>query len=154
MTRTRSGSVHFSITGEAFTRLAREMFLSERPDKAYRFVTQGLGGGSDGEAAALAPRLLDGTKCLIGDESGMEAADDPDATEYRARVRWLYAGRINVQGFWYRPCAVVTSGGTDDAWYATKNNGGMCPSPVINPSDFERWSQKRAAYYGKEGAGT
>lgn len=139
----------FRITGETFTELARGFMLDERPDKAWRFVTDGLG-GSD-EVLALAPKLLDGHQRLVGNEHGMDVADDTESSEYRERVKRLYAGRVLVRGRWFRPYAVVVSGGQDDASFATKVTGVGAPARGITPPTVAvQWYRARAQFYGTQ----
>ncbi len=139
----------FHITGETFTELARGFMLDERPDKAWRFVTDGLGCGD--EVLALAPKLLDGHQRLVGNEHGMDIAEDAESSVYRERVRRLYAGRVLLQGRWFRPYAVVVSGGQDDASFATKITGAGAPARGITPQNVaEQWYRARAHFYGAQ----
>ncbi len=139
----------FHITGKTFTELARGFMLDERPDKAWRFVINSLGGSA--EVLALAPKLLDGFKCLVGDEHGMEPADDVESADYVLRVRRLYAGRVLIRGRWFRPYAVVVSVGPDDARFATELTGCGAPARGITPQNVaEQWYRARAHFYGAQ----
>ena len=149
MSRSRSGEMHFTLTGEAFTTIARGLMLDGRHDKAWRIIAHNIAGCDDGEASSIAQRVLDGVARFVGDESGMTTEDDPDAGEYRDRVRRLYAGRVNLEGKWHCPSSVVTSNGPDDAYYAGKTHG--YPSPVIDTARFSRWAKRRAEFYGPDG---
>lgn len=149
MSRTRTGEMHFTLTGEAFTTIARGLMLDGRHDKAWRIIAHNIAGCDDGEASSIAQRVLDGKSRFVGDESGMTTEDDPDAGEYRDRVQRLYAGRVNLEGKWHCPSTVVTSNGPDDAYYAGKTHG--YPSHVIDTARFSRWAKRRAEFYGADG---
>jgi phosphohistidine swiveling domain-containing protein len=112
----RTETVHFSIHGEDFTRLARERLLDDNPGSAWR-IASGLIGDGDGKGeemhAALA--ILTGDKKLVG-KNTMELVDEDlkVAELHKERVAWLYAGRIRIGDCWYRPVAEVTSFGPKD----------------------------------------
>lgn len=146
----RSETVHFSITAEAMTRLARDMFLSDRPDKAYRLLTTGLI-GNRGDLAVMAQDLLDGKVRLTDDEDkgmGVEDEDlkDPEIIEYRKQVAFLYAGRICLKGVWVRPYAKVQGYGAEDYKYAMAKTKDCKPDGGHNGRGY--W---RAHYYADEG---
>lgn len=104
---------HFVITGEALTRHARALMLEDEPGKAYRLLAQGLvGDGAD----EVVRKVLAGELDLNGDSRvgvGVEPGGD-DAAKYVEDLRWLYAGRLKIDGRWYRPRAIVTSYGPKD----------------------------------------
>lgn len=96
---------HFVLHGSDFTRLARDFLLSEEPAKAWRMVAKGLE-GPDAHEAALG--ILQGNKRLTGDSTdGLDLVDeDPETrTGFRETVAYIYAGRIKLDGRWYRPVA-------------------------------------------------
>lgn len=139
---------HFRVTGEGFTTLARGLFLDDRPDKAWRLIVNGLGGGV--AVRALAEALLDGHTKLVGDERSMEdvSDDDPATAEYRRHVQWLYAGRYHHPNGWYRPRAIVTDLGPEDAYAASRLTNGVPSNLPHDGAQFERWSLARVAWYG------
>jgi len=139
----RCGVTHFRISGEYLTRAARDIFLSDMPGKAWRLIVDGLGGGPPGAAEHVASELLDGRQKLVGDETGMDAADDDDL-EYIAQVRYLYAGRIRIDGTWWRPSAEVMDLGPDDADHANSRR-------VRTRGITERGYDDRVSFYAGEG---
>ncbi len=111
----------FVIEGPALVKIARDLFLSERPDQAWRTIAQGLVGGEPGQTEHLAREILDGKKTLSGDSNvGIEIEDDDDAEEYLQEARYIYAGRVRIDGTWWRPIAEVTQLGTADANHASR----------------------------------
>lgn len=135
---------YFRITGEGFTRLARGFMLDDEPEKAWRFVTEGLGGGP--EVMAVAQSILSGTQKFTGDESGFEVEDDPDSKEYQEDLAYIYAGRFKKGKSWYRPYAQVTSFGPEDAAYAQKKGYSM--GSLWDRTAANNWARARAEFYG------
>lgn len=134
--------VCFSFSGEAFTEIARNFMLDERPDKAYHMITDGLSGeGLHG----IAVGILNGSLKFIGDNNSLDVALDGDQ-DYISTVNKLYAGRTKHRGTWYRPVARVTSYGPDDARYANNLRGGSCPTD-FSP-DKHKWWDNRTLFYG------
>lgn len=137
---------HFSVTGEAITQIARDMLLSEMPGKAWRLLAQNLLGGKPGQAETIASAVLDGKKKLVGDSSaGIDVRKERGAKSYLKQLHYIYAGRIRVNGRWYRPEAQVMSFNERDAAYATDKMG-ECPSKLSHR--FERWARYRVEFYG------
>jgi len=141
--------VHFRIDGEDLTRLARDLFLEDQPNRAWRLIAQGLSGGDSLDAVAR--QVLDGDLKLVGNETdGIDAVPDTDSAEYKQRVRWLYAGRVRIRGAWYRPRAIVTQFGPGDAAWASKYAGGVQDPGTryrVNPV----WAAGRTLAYGRTG---
>lgn len=109
-------TVHFSITGEALTRIARDGMLSERPAWAWRLLVDGLI-GDGGEN--IARQVLEGKLKLVsdGDDSVTtepEDPNDPETQQYLSELAYVYAGRCRVMGRWWKPRAKVTSFGRED----------------------------------------
>ena len=108
--------VHFTVAGADITRIARDTLLSDEPGKAWRILTTGLHG--DGiEKAAI--EVLSGRSKLIGDStSGIRIRAETARTRERfeQKLRWIYAGRIRINGKWMRPTAEVTNYGPSDLW--------------------------------------
>lgn len=137
---------HFSVSGEAITKIARDMLLSEMPAKAWRLLAQNLIGGRPGQAEAIATAVLDGKKKLVGDSSiGIGVVKERGAKSYLKDLHYIYAGRIKIDGRWHRPQARVASVNERDAHYATKKLG-FCPSKLSH--DFEKWCLYRVEFYG------
>jgi phosphohistidine swiveling domain-containing protein len=109
-------AAHFRISGQDFTRLARERLLEDEPASAWRIATclNNEGGGTADAALAI----LRGTKKLVGEDENMKLAKETQAVTkaHNKRVAWLFAGRIRVQGRWYRPIAYVADVGPNDMW--------------------------------------
>ncbi len=135
----------FTITGEYLTKVARDLMLEDEPGKAYRLIAETLIGEG---AAEVARKVLIGEINLIGDSTvgiGIEAAEGQlDADEYIKSMRWLYAGRVRLQGRWYRPRGVVTSYGPEDAREAVK----LLNRDELSVPSFVR---ARAQFYANEG---
>lgn len=140
---------HFRIDGEDLTQLARDLFLEDQPNRAWRLIAQGLMGGDSLDAVAR--QVLDGDLKLVGNETdGIDAVPDTDSAEYKQRVRWLYAGRMRVCGTWYRPRAIVTQYGPGDAEWAFKHVGGLRdPGNELRINSV--WVAGRTLAYGHTG---
>jgi phosphohistidine swiveling domain-containing protein len=144
--------VHFTLTGEHFTSLVRNLMLEDEPGKALRLLTKGLLGDESHHLAYLAQGVLDGTHRLEGNEKEMDFVEDntPEGEAYRTEVKRFYLGRFRHQGQWYRPVAEVTTLGTEDGNHACRKSG---PVPVYGISDkerTERWCRSRVEYYASE----
>jgi phosphohistidine swiveling domain-containing protein len=101
-------AAHFHITGEDFTRLARDFVLSDAPARAFRLVASGLRTKDGQDGGAVAVRILDGTCRMTGDSvQGIDVEPDPHGAPYRKQIEWLFAGRVRIDGAWYRPRACV-----------------------------------------------
>jgi hypothetical protein len=138
-------AVHFSVDGEFITDTARNILLSDDPRKAWRLLAQSLvGEGSERAARAI----LDGTKCLVG-INNFQLVDEYDTTaEYRNQLRYIYAGRIRVDGRWWRPRARIVDVGEDDARYAYETTGIAAPIDLPdNRKFFVRWTRARIEFY-------
>lgn len=137
-------SAGFRIEGEFITEIARSLFLEDKPSRAWRLIASTLIG--DDSKDRVARDVLDGKKKLVG-VNNIEVVPDTTSSSYRAQIRSLYAGRIQVEGTWHRPRAVVTSLNEDDAAYASKRYP-MDKShlPGVNPA----WAKARIHYYAKK----
>lgn len=143
-----SRTVHFTITGEALTRIVRDIFLSDRPDRAYQAILQSLG-ENDERVPLLAQRLLNGTVRLEGvDELEVVNEDPPtpECVEFVKHANYLYGGRIRLGNKWYQPHAIVTSLGNVDGEYAYTKAG-------EKPDGYNRALilNLRVEFYGDEG---
>ena len=116
-------TVHFTVTGQYLTDVARQLMLSDEPGKAYRIIANSLVGDDSTSGIALA--ILRGTHNLTGDSTNgiymVEAEDDEELRSYHESVSYIYAGRHRYYGVWRRPLARVTTFGQTDANYASKN---------------------------------
>lgn len=141
---------HFSVTGEYLTRVARDIFLSDMPSKAWRLLVTSLISDTPGEAEHVAAKLLDGKLKLIGDSaSGIGATEDTDSAGYIKAAKFIYAGRVKVNGRWWQPRAEVTDVGPDDARYAMKKCG---PVPTyMNTKGMEDFGRIRTEFYSQTG---
>lgn len=141
-------TAHFRISGADFTRMARERLLEDAPGHAWRIASSLLNDSDEDRQDGVADAalgILNGTKKLIGDETGMQIVKEPLATTKRhmARVREIYAGRIRVDGRWYRPVAYVSDMGPRDM----KNDHGKHVAYVVS----QRGYTNRAWHYcGKD----
>lgn len=139
---------HFIITGESVTRAARDLMLSDDPGKAWRLIADHLIGEG---VEQVTRRLLAGEINLVGDSSsgiGIEDADPNDVSDYIESVRYIYAGRVRLQGQWYRPYGVVVALGPDDARHAG-SDAGSAPS-ALNSRAYHAWSRRRAEFYASD----
>jgi phosphohistidine swiveling domain-containing protein len=149
-TKPRSEMVHFTITGEGFTRLARDMFLSEKVVEAWRLITKGLSGAN---LERIAQDVLDGKQKFVGNETdGINAVPDtdPETEEYREQVRYIFAGRCRLGDTWWRPRAKVETFGPDDARWAMEH-GARLASPFDGSGAAERFHKKRVEFYARDG---
>lgn len=140
----------FRLDGTDFTRLVRDLFLSDSPSRAWRVVVSGLRGGT-GQVEAVAGKILDGEVKLTGNETiGLTPKKDR-AKAYRKQVAYVYAGRIRLDGVWFRPRAEVTDFGPDDAEYACRQERGTVPLGPASREQKNRWWRERVAFYAKDG---
>jgi len=146
-----SRRLHFRITGEAVTRIARDHFLSDRPDLAWRLLTTGLA-GDEGALVKAARGVLSGTKKIVGDESaGLRVVADK-AKKYQRDARFIYAGRIRLDSRWFQPRAVVVEYGSRDNEFAALARGARRGEPSRdNGSAARRDLRTRTQYYAGEG---
>jgi phosphohistidine swiveling domain-containing protein len=134
----------FRIFGKDMTTTARDMLLSERPAAAWRLLSEGLMGGEPGETDVIAREILDGTKKLTGDSSkGIRVVADRSSAAYKRDLKFVYAGRIRINGKWMRPFGEVTLFGPEDAEFA---NEGL-PIPTVDSDRFAGWKRRRVEYY-------
>jgi phosphohistidine swiveling domain-containing protein len=137
--------MHFRIDGDDFTRIARDFFLEERPDAAWRFITEGLMGGEPGQAEYYAKLILNGKTKLVGNETvGLEPVDD-DAADFQKQARYIYAGRIRKEGRWWRPRAKVTNFGPED-WPKGAVAGDR--ATTAGKAQLHEIGRQRVAHYG------
>jgi len=133
--------MNFSITGEGFTTLARNLFLDDQPAKAWRVIADGLMG--EGNIDKIARDVLDGKARFTG-TNDLELEEHIDE-EYIKQIKWLYAGRIQVRGKWYVPDKVVTNFGEDDAVFANRTASMISNAGYGVPKE---WSDRRCLFYG------
>jgi phosphohistidine swiveling domain-containing protein len=112
--KTTTKIAHFSVHGEGLTDIVRNIMLSERPGQAYRIIANHLiGEGTD----KLARELLDGKRKLVGIDN-LEAKPD-NAKAYIKDLKYIYAGRVRIEGSWWRPKAEVVRFGPKDMRFAS-----------------------------------
>lgn len=105
---------HFVVTGEFLTDTARHMLLSERPASAWRLLSEALVG--DG-AQDVVVAIIAGDKRLIGDsDKGITVKPEKKsaAANFKKQARYIFAGRVRIDGAWYRPRAKVSDFGPSD----------------------------------------
>ena len=141
MARTKHNLV---ITGEFLTQHARTMVLSEKHADAQRLLTDSLVG--DGAADVVA-KILVGQLNLTGDSqvgiSTSDASDDADTQRYINDVAYIYAGRVLIDGQWYRPMGVVFAYSSDEP--NTRNFATQID--ITAQSALARFACLRASYY-------
>lgn len=153
---TTTHTAHFTITGEGFTRIARDFFLSEMPSKAWRFIVNGLRSADGTTAEPYAAKILDGTMKLTGTEKDMHpVADKAKATKkYVETAKYIYAGRVKINGCWFRPKAEVTGFGPDDAKFASRQlrpDDEDIQSVAEGVASLRKWWFHRVKFYSNEG---
>lgn len=118
MTSEIARTAHFTITGAAFTKLVRARMLDDAPGAAFRLASSILSEDPLEQLAvpSYAVRLCNGTARMHGDEKCLRLVDDDTkkGEAYRARLVWLFAGRIRIGTRWYQPTAFVTDVGPHD----------------------------------------
>jgi phosphohistidine swiveling domain-containing protein len=149
MTGKQAKRMHFVVTGEGLTNIARSLFLEDTPSKAGRFLERALHNESPGLAENAARRVLEGDAKLVGDMDPYLDLVDDDDTAYKAKVKWLYAGRIRIKGVWYRPRAYVSDYGPQDAYFAKQS---AQPLQAVNEMGVNRrWVEERTRAYAYPG---
>src|SRR5208337_4095892 len=149
-------TVHFVVCGDAFTRIARDMVLSERPSQAWRLIVNHLidRGGKKAGAETFAAAILDGKKKLVGDsDRGIRVAKD-NAKAYRKDLEYIYAGRVRIDRSWWRPRATVVDFGPDDAHAAARRlrpEDEKLSSTVDGSVAMKRFARARVEFYASEG---
>lgn len=140
-------NAHFVITGAYLMDRARDLMLSDDPGSAWRLLQQCLIGV--GVETAI-KRILAGEAVLTGDSSeglGLEDADpeDDETRKYNEDLRYVYAGRVRLDGRWFRPRAVITSYGRVDV------PTGRIPTSVSPTTNLSSWARERAKFYAGDG---
>lgn len=148
-----TGHAHFRITGDFVTSHARDLYGEQGWSQAARFLTESLNGLSHDEAA----RILRGINRVIGDESGMDLAEGSaaDRAACQAMEAARYSGILQWRRFWWRPYAVVTVWGPDDAFGTSRTANKWHPPVKSAPAAFRHpdgtrrdfWSAARAVHY-------
>lgn len=147
-------NAHFRITGDFVTAHARNLYWERGWSQAVRFLTESL----DGLPHEDAVRILRGASRLTGNESGMDvtegSAADRAACQKMETAR--YSGILQWRGFWWRPYAVVTVWGPDDAFGTSRVVNRWHPPVKSAPvslllgshlRDLDYWSAARAVHY-------
>lgn len=140
--------VHFTITGEFMTDIARDLLLEDEPGKAYRIIADHLIGESAAQAALC---VLKGTHNLAGDSSSDTGIfvvkvdeSDEDILSFHKSFQRLYAGRHRHNGAWRRPVARVVGFNKDDAAYASSR---VAADLIEDLEGRARWNRARTQYY-------
>lgn len=134
----------FSVEGSFITKRARDILLSEMPSKAWRLIAMGLVGP---EADRAARGILDATHRLEGVnelELVEEDRDDPEVQRYLRDLAYIYAGRVKINGAWYRPVARAVP---NEA--AARFAGELDTDTPV--SDMRRWMQRVGTWFLREG---
>jgi hypothetical protein len=137
-------TVSFSVEGAFITEKAREMLLSEMPGKAWRLITMGLIGEGGAKAAQ---GILDGTHRLDGVDYLTlveEDPDDPEVQRYLKDLRYIYAGRIRINGCWYRPSGRCRPTMKAVSWADSI-------SPLREERAIETWNKRIGSFFAYDG---
>lgn len=143
----------FLITGEFFTRHARDRVFEYGWPDAVHFVTSAIPEMKHEEIVSL----LSGRERLTGDSRtglDLEAEDDATSRELTSRHRWHYAGVWYDRSarVYFRPYARVTGWGEDDMArrrvpnkYQGEPHGPMTATQA--GGDMEGWARYRSVHY-------
>ena len=150
-----TGVAHFRIAGEDLTRIAREVLLSDQPNKAWRLLSAGLCSENKGESEYAARHILDGAMKLTGDEAGMDIEPDNDSSAYREQVKYIYAGRVRIGPSWMRPRAKIDGLNELDASFAMGTMEGSIFHTPGTPGEARavtrEFARRRGQFYAREG---
>jgi phosphohistidine swiveling domain-containing protein len=148
---------HFSVDGEGITSIARNLCLSGDPSRAYRILSKIHGPVSP---ESFVTKVLDGNLKLVGNSAdGMRLVRD-SAKGYRKTLKYIYAGRVRIDGSWWRPRAKVIDFGPEDAKLASKKLPVLPPvDPDAAPSQtmaegvetLRQWWRERVGFYAAAG---
>lgn len=143
----KTGVAHFSVEGEFLTRIARDMMLSDMPGKAWRIIADSLmGPGADGAARGI----LEGTMKLTGVNELELVEEDPEddaLKRYLSDLRYIYAGRMRLNGGWYRPTA-KTRMTRKSARYAADRAD---PNAISPTEALHDWTKRAARWFAHTG---
>jgi phosphohistidine swiveling domain-containing protein len=140
-------TVHFSVDGGGLTDIVRDLMLSERPDSAWRTLADGLI-GEGGEAVTKA--ILAGSMKLVNDPDDFDLllTEEDNDEEYLNDLHYIYAGRIRIDGTWWRPVAEVTRFGPEAHRHAAEH---ISVVPKVAYEGFDRsrreWSRICVNWY-------
>jgi len=98
---------HLSICGEFITDYVRGLVLEGNPEKAWTILEECLLSEEGEVPHSVLVSILNGSSKLEGvnDISLVEEQDE----EYRSELLQTYAGRIQLDGMWYRPILIIPS---------------------------------------------
>lgn len=148
-----SKKMSMSVDGEGLTRIARDFCLSDMPSRAWRLLVNGLHGPVGPET--IAADVLDGKLKLVGNSSskrGLRTARDNDVS-YRKSMQYIFAGRVRIDGSWWRPSAEVLDFGEEDAHFAFHRvrDEESLDSIADGARLLLNVTRHRVAYYAREG---
>lgn len=153
---TKTRTVNFSIDGAGFTAIVRDLMRSDKPAKAWKLIVDGLIGS--GNTERMACQLLDGKLKLVGssDKEGLSFVkdEDPATAKYLDDVKFIFAGRVRVNGSWWRPKAAVTDLGPADleqSFAANRSQLDTAATLAENNAALREVYRGRVAYYAREG---
>lgn len=142
-----SNTVHFSITGEFVTQMARTWVMEGDYKRALKMLT----GDLPGFTYEMAVDLLTGRSKLVGvDDLYLEEDDPSKCEEYLKQVGYLYDGRWSYRGTTYVPRSKVTNYGphdgatvlSDTPYRAFIESHGLYPAGVKVP-DGAYWERAK-----------
>lgn len=102
--------VHFTITGEFITELARDMIAEGRLREGERILMEYI----DGMQHDIAIEILKGNKKIIGDSDIGLTLEDDDDQDVKTLLLKEYSGVVEYGGWFWKPYAVVTDWGRKD----------------------------------------
>jgi hypothetical protein len=161
-------SVCFSITGEAFTRITRDLVLEGRWFFAFKMVREDLHGITWEQAMSVlaGTNKLEGASNTGGLELVKDDPKDPETERYLADMMYQYGATFVPPGaeYAYEPYGIVTGQGYSDLggpkeW---RDRGIECLRPDSRTDGFRTWQErvgikwtgdtvyKRAMYYADD----
>jgi len=147
----RAGIVHFQLSGEGLTRIARDLYATHGVTRAVRFLSEGLEGLTAGQAI----EVIAGLHRFDGDASGMrlvpEDATVREALKQAAEATWSLRWQ-DERGAWWEPYALVSSWAQEDADFArehwsTRGNNTTMYWRTVDEQTPTRCSAVRTLYY-------
>jgi len=141
----KSSKFYLSVDGPGVTDIFRTSFLGGNPSAAYRLVMESF----EAMEATDVQLLLEGKRKLVGiarisTADTLELVDD-NAKKHARLVKRIYAGRVRLDGAWWRPRATVSVVNQRDAEYAIRRGA------TESDDQLRTFAKERLAYYLQDG---
>jgi phosphohistidine swiveling domain-containing protein len=145
---------HFVVEGEFLTDHARSWVLSNDPGRAWRMLRDSLCVDDEGQKLLAVSGILTGAKRFIGDSNvGLDLVDDDTAEgqRYARDLAFIYAGRVKINGGWYRPAAKLEGLSPNSGAFAAVRAG--LDGQPDGVDGLLAWWKRRAEWYCHSGSG-